>query len=267
MLLLEKKNNSFATEFLKKGYVICKVQDVKRLEKIAKLVSDRLLKTNKSKDISEIIKRFNFLHREIEKKELNKIRMKTIFSLSNNLKVKKDFFSLIDSYIYDLVGNELAMQKNMNLVVQMPKDTSSTIDLHADTWGGNSPFEIVVWLPLVDCYKTKSMFILDKNKTKKLKIEKLLKSKNSISAEQMFSKIKKHITWLNVKFGEVLLFQPSLPHGGRTNLEKETRVSINTRFKGLFTPYNDKKLGEYFEPISIKPCSRAGFGYLDEKII
>ena len=174
--------------------------------------------------------------------------------------IKKNFFSLNGWFIFELVGNELAMQKNLNLVVQMPNDKSSIIDLHADTWGGNSPFELVVWLPLVDCYKTKSMFILDKKKANKKNIEKILTDSKKISTEKLFKKIKNDITWLDVKFGEVLLFQPSLPHGGRVNLEKETRISINTRFKGLFTPYKDKKLGEYFEPIIIKPCSKAGFG-------
>ena len=151
----------------------------------------------------------------------------------------------------------------------MPKDESAILDLHADTWGGNSPFEIVVWLPLVNCYKTKSMFLLDGNKNKKIinKIENEFKKGKSISAEKIFQRIKKNITWLDVNYGEVILFNPALPHGARKNLEKETRFSINCRFKGIFTPYGDKKIGEYFEPITLKPMSKLGLKYFNEKNI
>ena len=262
-----KNYSNVTNNFLKKGYVICKVRNMKKLENFSKAICNQLIKKNRPNDISSIVNRFNNLHKELKKSQLNKIRMDTIIKISNDAKVKENLFDLIDNYIFELVGNELAMQKNINLVVSMPKDTSSTIDLHADTWGGNSPFEIVVWLPLVNCYKTKSMFILDKIKAKKLNIEKQIKKNKKLSAEKLFSKIKNHVTWLDVKYGEVLLFQPSLPHGGRANMEKETRASINSRFKGLFTPYIDKKLGEYFEPISIRPCSKAGFKYINEKIL
>jgi sporadic carbohydrate cluster 2OG-Fe(II) oxygenase len=258
MFLIEKYSK-ISNDFSSRGYSICKVKNIGNLEKISKIVSSVIFSKNKPKEINQIVDRFNNLHNEINERNLNKIRMKTIQKISGDLNVKRNFFSLIDDFIFELVGNELAMQKNLNLVVQMPNDKSSIIDLHADTWGGNSPFELVVWLPLVDCYKTKSMFILDKKKANKKNIEKILADGKKISTEKLFKKIKNDITWLDVKFGEVLLFQPSLPHGGRVNLEKETRISINTRFKGLFTPYKDKKLGEYFEPITIKPCSKAGF--------
>ena len=39
---------------------------------------------------------------------------------------------------------------------------------HADTWSGDSPFEVVVWVPLVNCYKTKSMYILPPNENVEL---------------------------------------------------------------------------------------------------
>ena len=51
------------------------------------------------------------------------------------------------------------------------------------------------------------------------------------------------------------------------NLENETRFSLNCRFKGIFTPYGDKKIGEYFEPITLKPMSRLGFKNINEKKI
>ena len=52
------------------------------------------------------------------------------------------------------------MQMRISLSIQLPNDDSSLLPVHADTWSGVSPYEVVVWLPMVDCYKTKSMYIL-----------------------------------------------------------------------------------------------------------
>jgi sporadic carbohydrate cluster 2OG-Fe(II) oxygenase len=59
----------------------------------------------------------------------------------------------------------------------------------------------------------------------------------------------------------VLVFNQALPHGNRINMENETRWSMNCRFKGIFTPYNDKKIGEFFEPITLRPASECGINY------
>jgi len=157
------------------------------------------------------------------------------------------------------VGNELVIQKRINLSIQLPKDSSSLLPLHADTWSGVSPFEIVIWLPLVNCYETKTMYILPSYKMKKY--ESKLINKKTKSSEQIFNLIKKDLIWLKVNYGEILVFDQSLPHGNIVNKEKETRWSMNIRFKGLFTPYGDKKIGEFFEPITLKPVSKKGINY------
>jgi len=58
-----------------------------------------------------------------------------------------------------------------------------------------------------------------------------------------------------------LLFNQSLPHGNRVNLENETRWSMNCRFKSIFSPYGDKKLGEFFQPITLKKVSELAMNY------
>ena len=49
------------------------------------------------------------------------------------------------------------------------------------------------------------------------------------------------------------------------NKESETRWSMNVRFKGIFTPYGDKKIGEFFEPINLKAASIIGMKYSKDK--
>ena len=36
---------------------------------------------------------------------------------------------------------------------------------------------------------------------------------------------------------------------------------MNCRFKSLFSPYADKRLGEFFEPITIRPATRVGMSH------
>ena len=52
------------------------------------------------------------------------------------------------------------MQRRINLSIQMPADDSSLLATHSDVWSGDSPFEVVVWVPLVDVFRTKSMYLL-----------------------------------------------------------------------------------------------------------
>ena len=136
--------------------------------------------------------------------------------------------------------------------------------LHSDVWSGDSPFEIVVWLPLVDCYKTKAMYILPPPKYEKMK--KMFLDKKSASSEKIFKKIKKDLQWIKVKHGQVLLFNQCLPHGNIVNKESETRWSLNCRFKGVFTPYRDKKIGEFFEPVTLRTISKLAIKYRLPKI-
>jgi len=157
------------------------------------------------------------------------------------------------------VGNELAMQLRVNLSIQLPNDDSSLLPVHSDTWSGDSPFEVVVWLPLVDCYNTKSMYLLPPKLAENLSDNFKLHAEGS--SELLFNAIKDDVKWMKVNYGEVLVFSQIYPHGNQVNQEDETRWSMNCRFKGLFTPYKDKKIGEFFEPITLRPVTKLSMSY------
>ena len=141
----------------------------------------------------------------------------------------------------------------------MPNDDSSLLPLHSDTWDGDSPFETVLWLPLVNCFKTKSMFLLNSNRYENFK--KIYKKKKVKSVSNLHNSLKKDLNFIKINYGNFLLFNQNLPHGNVVNKTKETRISLNCRFKGLFTPYAQKKLGGFFSPISLRPASKIGLEY------
>ena len=47
------------------------------------------------------------------------------------------------------------------------------------------------------------------------------------------------------------------------NREKETRWSMNCRFKTLFSPYKQKNIGEFFQPMNLKPATIDGLRYTE----
>jgi sporadic carbohydrate cluster 2OG-Fe(II) oxygenase len=77
----------------------------------------------------------------------------------------------------------------------------------------------------------------------------------------LYKSIEDKVNWLEINYGNVLLFNQCLPHGNKVNMESETRWTMNCRFKGLFTPYKDKKIGEFFEPITLRAASISGLNY------
>ena len=98
-----------------------------------------------------------------------------------------------------MCGNELVMQRRCNLSIQLPNDDSSLLPLHADVWVGDSEYEIVFWLPLVNVYKTKAMYILSPEDNFKYS-KKFSKFK---STEQIFKKIKNRLNGLKLILDKV----------------------------------------------------------------
>jgi len=184
----------------------------------------------------------------------------------NNLNRSKNFreiyYKLAENYLSEICGNELCMQNKINLSIQLPKDDSSLLPIHTDVWSGNSPFEVVFWMPLVNCYKTKSMFIM----TPEMNNFYFNNIKKFNSAEKIFTHSKKNLKWLNIKYGQGLIFTQNILHGNVVNLEKSTRWSFNCRFKSVFSPYGNKKIGEFFMPIKLKPATIFGINYEEPKI-
>tara|TARA_A100001015_G_scaffold180978_1_gene201442 strand:+ start:1293 stop:2090 length:798 start_codon:yes stop_codon:yes gene_type:complete len=255
---LSKSEIKISKEFEKKGYVIRNISN-KHIISIQNTIMKILKKELKIKKNYNRNYFLNNIHKFVEIKTLNSLRLKIINKINKSTEFKKNFYLLAKPYLNDLVGNELAMQNSINLSLQLPNDDSSLLPVHSDVWSGDSPFEIVVWLPLVNCYKTKSMFLLPPKHYNNF--EKNFKKLFSKDTETIYRSIKNKLEWINIKSGQILLFNQSLPHGNRVNIEKDTRWSLNCRFKSIFSPYGDKKIGEFFQPITLKKITDIGTKY------
>jgi sporadic carbohydrate cluster 2OG-Fe(II) oxygenase len=256
---LSVDENTLAKEYIEKGHIVRQIKEKEAISWIRKsLINIAKEELNIKKAVSED----NFLdsiHEYLTVSQLNDFRLTMIRRINLLPEFRQNYYKVIKPYLDIIVGNEVSMQLKVNLSIQLPEDDSSLLPIHADTWSGDSPFEVVAWIPLVDCYKTKSMYILPASKYPI--IEKNFKKMPDANTDDLFSSVEEDLKWLEIKYGEVLFFNQALPHGNRVNLQNETRWSLNCRFKAVFTPYGDKKIGEFFEPISLKPASICGLNY------
>jgi len=254
--------------FEENGYIIVPA-NLKLLEELRKIIFSVIqkhinLKISKdnSKNITEV---FNNFHKFVSAKDINKLR----FEIYNKINSKKEFseiyYEIFKDYLDDLVGNELSMQKKINLSIQMPKDKDSLLDIHSDIYAGESPFQVVAWTPLVDVYDTKSMFGAKKIYNKMLNKDMLNNSKNT--TKEIYNKNKNKFRHFKINFGNVLIFSPLILHGNTINQTKETRFSLNVRFKSLLSPYDviqksHRNIPNFYRPLNIKPLTKIGFNYI-----
>lgn len=237
---------SLSQEFLDKGIVKFPVERPDSLDII------RSICINECGSLNTLHKRTND-----NALPLNDLRLNIIKKLNHFIGLQRRYLSLAQSAIEEIVGNELVMQRNINLSIQLPGDSSSLLPVHCDTWSGDSPYEVVLWVPLVDCYGTKSMYFCDKKKS-----EEIHPYINTFEdAEALYKAIENDVKFIDVKYGECLIFTQNIMHGNRVNTTDETRWSMNCRFKSLFSPYADKKLGEFFAPVEVRAATKLGIQY------
>lgn len=255
---LTKEEISLSDQFLNKGYVILPIKEHDKFTEmqyfIAKSASEKLGLTFTSPSVF-----LNSIHQKVSVDKLNQFRLSVIRDINSCQWYRQYYFSVAKHGLEVLVGNELAMQLRVNLSIQMPQDNSSLLPVHADVWSGDSPFEVVAWLPYVNCYGSKAMYILPPTINEKLCSN--FSKFASLNGSDLFREIESDVTWIEIKEGEVLIFNQNLPHGNVVNIENETRWSSNCRFKSIFSPYGDKKIGEFFEPITMKAATRIGMSY------
>jgi len=256
---LTPEEQQLTNQFLQDGYVCLPVEDKILLDKIRDEVirlSASFLELELPEDPNYFL---NNVAESVSPAQLNALRLEIIGGLLAASWFRPAYFHLARRALEVLVGNELVMQRGIGVSLQLPNDESSLLNIHSDSWSGDSPFEVVLWLPLVDCYKTKSMYILPPNSAHKLHNNFSVMSGKS--NKEILEALADDLIFLDVPYGHFLLFNHNLPHGNKVNEEIEARWSMNCRFKSVFSPYADKKLGEFFEPITLRAATRIGMSY------
>lgn len=243
-------------QYEKDGYVI-EDANYKHLESMKDKINDAFAEFAKSEGKKMI--KLERAHEIISHDLSNNLRLYIMQALSKDNSFNKSYYYAASKIIHILCGNELAMQKRPGISVNLPKNHNDVLPIHADTWNGVSPFELNIWVPFVDCTDSMCLYILKRQRY----AERLENSKGllKLSSDELFNELREDLTWIPIQYGKIMAFDQSLPHGYSLNKEIHTHWSMNCRFKGLHTPYWDKKLGEYFMPITVKSSTRLGLDY------
>lgn len=257
---LDKDEKEAMEYFAKNGYYVFPVDDQEKIKGLRQRVFDLAVEAAELKDAPDIEDFFNNTEKYITVEVLNKVKLKIMQSLNADPQSRPLIYNLAKRQLWWIVGSELAMQRTLNLSIQLPNDDSSLLPVHSDVWMGNSPYEVVFWIPLVNCFKTKSMYVLPLKQSEAVfnNFEKY----SHLSAEKLYESIEKDVVWLDVPFGHGVIFSHSILHGNIVNKEPQTRWTFNVRFKSLLTPYADKGLGESFLPITTRPATKVGYEYI-----
>jgi len=245
--------------FVKEGFVIGQVENRAALDQLRNLLVDAACRKLNLPPAEDPAAWLDTIGERVDGDRINVFRLAVIAALNEAPWARLAYFNLARAALESLVGNELCMQRRINLSIQIPGDTSSLLALHSDTWSGDSAFEVVLWIPFTDCFGTKAMYLAQPAVTAELQAQ--LHIYEAGGSEAAFRAVEDRVTWIEIEYGQFLLFNQNLPHGNRVNRETTTRWSANCRFKGVFTPYADKKLGEFFEPITLRPASCLGLAY------
>ena len=256
------EEDALSEAFLQQGYIVRDVAHPDALNtlrhSILEIACDYL-----SVDFPEDEGQFlNSIHKVVPVEKLNDFRLAIYNGINARSWLRPTYFALGRRVTEVLVGNELAMQNRVNLSIQMPEDDSSLLGIHSDAFSGETPFQVVQWLPLVDVYDTKSMFLLPPKFNRGI-IPKLKTVLEAGGADRLFEEVQEQLVWVDVPYGKILIFSPNLLHGNILNTTSETRWSLNCRITGLFTPYasNEKNLGGFYLPITTRTVSRIGMDY------
>jgi len=248
-------------EFLRTAYVIRDFEDREALDGLRReivLAAARFIGHPAPADDGTFL---DEIHRLVPVEKVNDLRLSLYREINGKPWFRPTYFRLVRGLVESLVGNELAMQNRINFSIQMPQDRTSLLDLHADVFAGETPYQIVQWLPLVHVRATKSMFILMRSKSEEVVTRLKDFSEGGMSA--VYNAVKPDLVWLDIPYGKVLVFSPNVLHGNIVNEEPTTRWSLNCRYTGLFTPYGigERSLGSYYSPITARPVTHLGMAY------
>jgi sporadic carbohydrate cluster 2OG-Fe(II) oxygenase len=247
--------------FLSAGYVVCDVADRAALDALRHeivVAAARLLEVPVPNDEGAFL---DGIHQLVRVERLNALRLGLYREINARPWFRPTYFRLGRVVLETLVGNELAMQNRINFSIQLPQDRSSLLDIHADAFTGETPYQLVQWLPLVDVERTKSMFFLPRAKSEAISAR--LADFAGGGMRALYDAVTSDVVWPRVSYGQMLVFSPNFLHGNVVNAEATTRWSLNCRFTGLFTPYGspEKALGSFYLPITIRPVTRLGMAY------
>jgi sporadic carbohydrate cluster 2OG-Fe(II) oxygenase len=176
-------------------------------------------------------------------------------------------------FFHALVGKDLHIQSVPYLRVSRPGIETDNIGLHRDTWYGDSPYELSVWIPLTDTDVGNSLLVAPGSHVwpeEELEEGKKQADKGSVKHSLGFMYAPKRlgrpieVKPLPVKVGQMIVFSLSLLHGQEVNRSTRTRVSMDVRVANSLAPIQwERSKQNYYQPLSVSPLREQALKYYE----
>ena len=218
---------------------------------------------NFSGDLSEV-------HRFISQDQINAVRLSGFRKLNTEVSWEKMILSLCEDELRYELGGDILVQSKINLSIQMPHDKTSILPSHSDSWSADTPFQLNIWIPLTDAFDTNAMFLLSPEASLEAMVR--IATQDQKHSFDVSSLAAAPSDFVNMKFGQVLLFNPAALHGNVENMTTKTRVSLNLRVKSMFAPEPsdrnpDRRYGTYYKSLVISQNTKFALDFLKTGIL
>jgi len=251
-------NHNALEEFEAFGLTVVDVQSPKFIWSLQDAVKDVF----QVEDLSD-------LHKVIELKHINELRIKAFHKINALAEWDVSWHSFVAPELTELLGPDLLIQRKLNLSIQCPFDHSSQLGLHTDTLSGQSPFELVTWLPLCRFEDEAGMYWFDRHTSAAMTRQMAEHEQDGLELirEQYWAKRR----YVKIEVGQIALFTGTIFHGNMPHNSTKTRVSVNCRFKSLYSPesrtgLNERGVGTFYKLLKSSAITRIASDYINLKV-
>lgn len=174
-------------------------------------------------------------------------------------------------YFRSLLGADIHIQQKPFLRISRPGQPGDNIGLHRDTWYGDTPHEISVWIPLTDTDEGNALRVAPGSH---------LWSEAAHPVERFSGIVAKGSTKHDLGFiygdpkrlanpaltiplparvGQMIVFSLALLHGQEVNTSTRTRFSMDVRLTNSLAPvkFSRSRNEHYYEELCVSPVTQA----------
>lgn len=181
------------------------------------------------------------------------------------------------SYFHSLLGRDIHIQQQPFLRISRPEVPDDNIGLHRDTWYGDTPYEISVWIPFTDTDEGNALRVAPGSHVWSEAAHPVERfdggvEKGSVKHSLGFihGQPKRLATAadtvaLPVRVGQMIVFSLSLLHGQEVNRSTMTRMSMDVRLANSLAPvkFSRSRNDQYYERLCISPVTEAAQRYAE----
>ncbi len=246
-------------EFNTHGFAKVQLRSLAQLREVRRQYAELMRKLSDQKSMEDCLPTaLERCHELPLRTDLNTFRLKLISELNDIAGFNSQLFlDPLPKIVEHLLGPDLLIQRHVNLVIQRPHDVDNA-ELHSD-FPTNSAFEVVVWVPMVDCDKSNGMYLQNLAQTRAMINE--LEESEGKSWARVKAKVEEDAIAVPVSFGECLIFMTTLFHGSKINTSNVTRTSFNFRLKGMFSPCGQKDPFNFWEIAKISAFTKTALSF------